>query len=103
MVDPNFLYNQLMLKEKKILFNKMIDLFNIDFVLEKGINEFFINKISKCKNLSDSTDLQKLIKLNAFISKLINQRKNNLPPKKFESGGNDILSGDFDLGVFDPK
>ena len=36
-------------------------------------------------------------------SELINQRKNNLPPKKFESGGNDILSGDFDLGVFDPK
>jgi len=36
-------------------------------------------------------------------SELINQRKNNLPPKSFESGGNDILSGDFDLGVFDPK
>ena len=36
-------------------------------------------------------------------SELINQRKNNLPPKSFESGGNDILSGDFDLGAFDPK
>tara|TARA_R110002012_G_scaffold63590_9_gene167346 strand:- start:1886 stop:4309 length:2424 start_codon:yes stop_codon:yes gene_type:complete len=36
-------------------------------------------------------------------SELINQRKNNLPPKSFESGGNDILSGDFDLGTFDPK
>ena len=36
-------------------------------------------------------------------SELINQRKNNLPPKNFESAGNDILSGDFDLGSFDPK
>jgi hypothetical protein len=36
-------------------------------------------------------------------SELINQRKNNLPPKVFESSGNDILSGDFDLGSFEPK
>jgi len=36
-------------------------------------------------------------------SELINQRKNNLPPKSFESGGNDILSGDFDLGAFEPR
>ena len=36
-------------------------------------------------------------------SELINQRKNDLPPKNFESSGNDILSGDFDLGSFDPK
>ena len=36
-------------------------------------------------------------------SELINQRKNNLPPKNFESAGNDILSGDFDLGSFEPR
>jgi len=36
-------------------------------------------------------------------SELINQRSNDLPPKNFESSGNDILSGDFDLGSFDPK
>ena len=36
-------------------------------------------------------------------SELISQRKNNLPPKVFESSGNDILSGDFDLGSFEPK
>ena len=36
-------------------------------------------------------------------SELINQRKNDLPPKNFESSGNDILSGDFDLGSFEPK
>ena len=36
-------------------------------------------------------------------SELIDQRKNNLPPKSFESAGNDILSGDFDLGSFEPR
>ena len=36
-------------------------------------------------------------------SELIDQRKNNLPPKNFESSGNDILSGNFNLGSFEPK
>ena len=36
-------------------------------------------------------------------SELIDQRNNNLPPKNFESSGNDIISGDFDLGSFEPK
>ena len=36
-------------------------------------------------------------------SELIDQRKNEKPPKNFESAGNDILSGDFDLGAFDPR
>jgi hypothetical protein len=36
-------------------------------------------------------------------SELINQRQNQLPPKSFESSGNDIISGDFDLGSFEPK
>ena len=36
-------------------------------------------------------------------SELIAQRKGDNPPKNFESAGNDILSGDFDLGAFDPR
>ena len=36
-------------------------------------------------------------------SELIDQRKNEKPPKNFESSGNDILSGNFNLGSFDPK
>jgi len=36
-------------------------------------------------------------------SELIDQRNNQKPPKNFESAGNDILGGGFDLGVFDPK
>ena len=36
-------------------------------------------------------------------SELIEQRKSDNPPKNFESAGNDILSGDFNLGSFDPR
>ena len=36
-------------------------------------------------------------------SELIEQRNSGKPPKNFESSGNDILSGDFDLGAFDPR
>jgi len=36
-------------------------------------------------------------------SELIDQRKNEKPPKNFESTSNDILSGDFGLGEFEPR
>ncbi len=36
-------------------------------------------------------------------SQLIEQRQRNTGPKNFESSGNDILSGDFDLGSFEPR
>jgi len=36
-------------------------------------------------------------------SELIDQRKGDKPPKNFESAGNDILGGGFDLGAFDPR
>ena len=36
-------------------------------------------------------------------SELIDQRNTGRPPKNFESAGNDILDGDFDLGAFDPR
>tara|TARA_R110000803_G_scaffold23968_2_gene58343 strand:- start:5523 stop:7937 length:2415 start_codon:yes stop_codon:yes gene_type:complete len=36
-------------------------------------------------------------------SELIDQRKNNKPPKSFESSGNDTMGGGFGLGSFDPR
>jgi len=36
-------------------------------------------------------------------SELIEQRQNQTPPKNFESAGNDILGGGFDLGSFEPR
>ena len=36
-------------------------------------------------------------------SDMIEQRNSGKPPKNFESAGNDILGGGFDLGAFDPS
>jgi len=36
-------------------------------------------------------------------SEMIDQRNSGKPPKNFESAGNDILGGGFDLGAFEPK
>ena len=36
-------------------------------------------------------------------SQLIDQRKTGAPPKDFESSGNDVLSGNFGLGNFEPR
>ena len=36
-------------------------------------------------------------------SEMIDQRNNGKPPKNFESAGNDILGGGFDLGSFEPR
>ena len=36
-------------------------------------------------------------------SQLIDQRKNDRPPKDFESSGNDIIGGGFDLGAYEPR
>ena len=36
-------------------------------------------------------------------SEMIDQRKADKPPKNFESTGNDMIGGGFDLGAFDPS
>jgi len=36
-------------------------------------------------------------------SEMIEQRKSGKPPKNFESAGNDIMGGGFDLGAFEPR
>jgi hypothetical protein len=40
---------------------------------------------------------------NSQQSELIDQKKSGKPPKNFESAGNDILGGGFDLSSFDPS
>jgi hypothetical protein len=66
----------------------------------KGIEVDTIRQKSKEKAEED----RKNIKLQGTQqSELINQRQNDLPPKNFESSGNDIIGGGFDLGSFEPR
>jgi len=60
------------------------------------------NKKSMEKEKEDRKDERTRIQATQQ-SELIDQRNANKPPKNFESAGNDILGGGFDLGAFDPR
>jgi len=60
------------------------------------------NAKSKEKEIEDRKDQRTRIQ-GTQQSEMIAQRKNDLPPKNFESAGNDVMSQGFGLGAFDPR
>jgi len=73
--------------------------FNFNMQLTKAKTDVEKNNMN---NKEDRKDERTKIQASQQ-SELIEQRKNNTPPKTFESAGNDILSGDFGLGAFEPR
>jgi hypothetical protein len=79
------------------------ELMQLEFQMNMQLKGLEVSgKKSEIKEKEDRKDDRTKIQASQQ-SELINQRKNDLPPKNFESAGNDILSGDFGLGNFDPK
>jgi hypothetical protein len=73
--------------------------FQINMALKEKEAEVYKSKESfKEDRKDDRTKIQA-----SQQSQLIEQRQKNTGPKDFESSGNDILSGDFDLGSFEPR
>jgi hypothetical protein len=64
----------------------------------RGLESKEINDRDKMK---EDSKAQRISQQNTEQSKLINQRKNNLPPMNFESN-EDSLDG-FDLAEFEPR
>jgi hypothetical protein len=60
------------------------------------------NARSKEKEIEDRKD-QRTRMQGTQQSEMIAQRKNDSPPKNFESAGNDVMSQGFGLGAFDPR
>jgi hypothetical protein len=60
-----------------------------------------VNKISERDQMKEEAKAKRISQQNTEQSKLINQRKNNLPPMDFESN-EDSLDG-FDLAEFEPR
>ena len=73
--------------------------FNYNMQLRKMDNETVNNKE---KQKEDRKDERTRIQATQQ-SEMIEQRNSEKPPKNFESAGNDILGGGFDLGGFDPR
>jgi len=72
-----------------------------EFNYNLELNNMEVNKISKRDQLKEDAKDKRVSLQNSQQSKLINQRKNNLPPLDFESN-EDSLDG-FDLGEFEPR
>tara|TARA_R110000868_G_scaffold15120_5_gene69357 strand:- start:856 stop:3291 length:2436 start_codon:yes stop_codon:yes gene_type:complete len=72
-----------------------------EFNYNLELNNMEIGKISERDKMKEEAKDKRISIQNTQNSKLIDQRKNNLPPLNFESN-EDSLDG-FDLGEFDPR
>ena len=72
-----------------------------EFEYNLKLHDMEIGKISERDQMKEDSKAKRISQQNTEQSKLIDQRKNNLPPLNFESN-EDSLDG-FDLGEFEPR
>ena len=78
-------------------------LMELEFQMNMQLKQVESNSLqTKEKQKEDRKDERTRIQASQQ-SELIEQRNSQKPPKNFESAGNDILGGGFDLGSFDPR
>ena len=79
------------------------ELMELEFMMNMQLKQMETDNVkAKEKEKEDRKDERTRIQATQQ-SELIDQRKSEKPPKNFESAGNDILGGGFDLGAFDPR
>ncbi len=87
--------------EQEVMHKK--ELMQLEFQMNMQLKQMETQNIkNKEKEKEDRKDERTRIQASQQ-SELIDQRKSEKPPKNFESAGNDILGGGFDLGSFDPR
>ena len=77
------------------------ELMNEEFNYKMQIHGMDVGTLQEREQMKEDAKSKRISQQNTEQSKLINQRKNNLPPLNFESN-EDTLDG-FDLSVFDPR
>jgi hypothetical protein len=77
------------------------ELMNEEFNYKMQIHGMDVGNLQEREQMKEDAKSKRISQQNTEQSKLINQRKNNLPPLNFESN-EDTLDG-FDLSVFDPR
>ena len=79
------------------------ELMNHEFQINMKLKEMEIESLKQKETTKEDRKDERTRIQASQQSELIDQRKTGKPPKKFESTSNDILSGDFDLGMFEPR
>lgn len=77
------------------------ELMNEEFNYKMQIHGMDVGTLQEREQMKEDAKSKRISQQNTEQSKLINQRKNNLPPMNFESN-EDTFDG-FDLSVFDPR
>ena len=77
------------------------ELMNEEFNYKMQIHGIDVGTLQEREQMKEDAKSKRISQQNTEQSKLINQRKNNLPPMNFESN-EDTFDG-FDLSVFDPR
>jgi len=86
---------------QEVLYKK--ELMQLEFQMNMQLKSMEVDAVKgKEKEKEDRKDERTKIQATQQ-SEMIDQRNNQKPPKNFESAGNDILGGGFDLGSFDPR
>ena len=78
------------------------ELMQLEFQMNMQLKSMESNPAELMREKEDRKDERTKIQATQQ-SELIDQRKSGKPPKNFESSGNDILGGGFDLGAFEPR
>ena len=87
--------------QQEVMYKK--ELMQMEFEMNMQLKSMEVEAVKgKDKEKEDRKDKRTKIQASQQ-SELIDQRNNEKPPKNFESAGNDILGGDFNLGAFDPR
>jgi len=96
------LKSQLDMQKMQVEIQAKKELMQLEFQMNMQLKQMEVQSVQgKEKEKEDRKDKRTKIQASQQ-SELIDQRKNEKPPKNFESSGNDTLGG-FDLGSFEPR
>ena len=87
--------------EKEAVMKKQ--LMDHEFQINMRLKQMEVNAIQANENVKEDRKDERTRIQASQQSELIEQRNKEKPPKNFESEGNDTMTGDFNLGMFDPR
>jgi len=95
--------SQLRIEEQRqeVLHKK--ELMQLEFQMNMKLKGLEVDNIKEREKIKEDRKDQRTKIQATQQSELIDQRNSGGTPKNFESSGNDILSGDFNLNAFEPK
>ena len=79
------------------------ELMQMEFEINMKLQQMSMEEVDMKETMKENRKDERTKMQASQQSELIDQRLNKKPPKKFESSGNDIMSGEFGLGEFGPK